>query len=47
VDAFDIEPFIDLLLGAPNPCAVCSGDVNGDGTVDAFDIEPFINCLFP
>jgi hypothetical protein len=45
VDAFDIEPFIDLLLGAVMPCASCSGDANGDGVVDAFDIEPFINCL--
>ncbi len=47
VDAFDIEPFIDLLLGGPRPCAPCAGDANGDGTVDAFDIEPFIECLFP
>jgi hypothetical protein len=46
VDAFDIEPFIDLLVNPnPSPCSVCSGDTNGDGVVDAFDIEPFINCL--
>jgi hypothetical protein len=46
VDAFDIEPFIDLLVNPnPTPCAPCTGDVNGDGTIDAFDIEPFINCL--
>ena len=48
VDAFDIEPFLDLLFepGA-TPCALCAGDVNGDGNIDAFDIEPFLDCLFP
>ncbi len=44
IDAFDIEPFIGVLLGGPR-CAACTGDVNADGVVDAFDIEPFINCL--
>ncbi len=44
IDAFDIEPFINVLLGGPG-CASCTGDVNGDMVVDAFDIEPFINCL--
>ncbi len=47
LDAFDIEPFIGLLLGGASPCAACAGDVNGDGVIDAFDIEPFINCLIP
>ncbi len=47
VDAFDIEPFIALLVGGGQPCEPCSGDVNGDGTIDAFDIEPFIACLLP
>ena len=48
LDAFDIEPFLDLLFGPnPDPCDTCTGDVNGDGVVDAFDIEPFLNCLFP
>ena len=48
IDAFDIEPFLDLLFD-PNatPCNTCTGDVNADGTVDAFDIEPFLACLFP
>jgi outer membrane protein assembly factor BamB len=45
VDAFDIEPFVDLLVGGRSPCAPCSGDANGDGAVDSFDIEPFIQCL--
>jgi hypothetical protein len=46
VDAFDIEPFIDLLVNPnPSPCSACAGDANGDMVVDAFDIEPFINCL--
>ncbi len=46
VDAFDIEPFIDVLVNPnPNPCSPCAGDANGDGVIDAFDIEPFINCL--
>jgi hypothetical protein len=46
IDAFDIEPFIDLLVNpSPTPCSPCAGDVNGDGTIDAFDIEPFIDCL--
>ncbi len=44
IDAFDIEPFIDVLLGGAG-CSACAGDTNGDGTIDAFDIEPFINCL--
>ena len=47
INAFDIEPFLDLLFGGGTPCAPCTGDVNGDGNVDAFDIEPFLNCLFP
>ncbi len=47
VNAFDIEPFLDLLFGGAVPCNTCTGDVNGDGVVDAFDIEPFLNCLFP
>ncbi len=46
VDAFDIEPFIDVLVNPnPMPCSSCAGDANGDMVVDAFDIEPFINCL--
>jgi hypothetical protein len=44
IDAFDIEPFINVLLGGMG-CASCTGDVNGDSVIDAFDIEPFINCL--
>ena len=46
VDAFDIEPFLDLLFGPGKPCGECTGDVNGDGDIDAFDIEPFLECLF-
>ncbi len=46
IDAFDVEPFISVLLGGPG-CASCTGDTNGDGAVDAFDIEPFIRCLVP
>lgn len=46
VSAFDIEPFVDLLVNpAATPCAPCAGDANGDGRVDAFDIEPFVTCL--
>ncbi len=46
IDAFDIEPFIDLLVSpTPTPCSPCAGDANGDMVIDAFDIEPFINCL--
>ena len=47
VDAFDIEPFLDLLFGGGVPCDSCTGDANGDGNIDAFDIEPFLNLLFP
>jgi hypothetical protein len=47
IDAFDIEPFIGLLVGGGTPCSACAGDVNGDGAIDAFDIEPFIACLLP
>ena len=48
IDAYDIEPFIDLLVG-PNPlrCSSCAGDANGDSVIDAFDIEPFVNCIIP
>jgi hypothetical protein len=46
VNAFDIEPFLDLLFGPDKPCGRCTGDVNGDGSIDAFDIEPFLECLF-
>jgi hypothetical protein len=47
VDAFDIEPFIALLVGGGSPCSPCAGDASGDGVIDAFDIEPFIGCLLP
>ena len=47
VDAFDIEPFLDILFGGGGRCDSCTGDANDDGNVDAFDIEPFLNCLFP
>ncbi len=48
VNAFDIEPFLDLLFSPmPMPCNTCTGDVDGNGVIDAFDIEPFLNCLFP
>ena len=53
VDAFDIEPFLDLLFGGAEPCcgvrgdSGSTGDTDGDGDIDAFDIEPFLNCLFP
>jgi hypothetical protein len=48
IDAFDIEPFVDLLVGPnPTPCAPCTGDANGDGVIDTSDIEPFLQCLFP
>ncbi len=47
IDAFDIEPFINVLVGGGTPCSECAGDVNADGVVDAFDIEPFIACLLP
>ena len=47
VDAFDVEPFLDLLFGSiAVPCSPCAGDANGDGVVDAFDIESFLVCLF-
>ena len=55
VDAFDIQPFLDLLFTpGVEPCcgergvgAGFTGDVNCDGVIDAFDIEPFLDCLFP
>jgi hypothetical protein len=46
VNAFDIEPFIDVVFNGAQPCGLCACDVNGDGRRDAFDIEPFIDCLF-
>ena len=53
VDAFDIEPFLDLLFKGTDPCcgergqSGSTGDTDGDGDIDAFDIEPFLDCLFP
>ena len=47
VNAFDIEPFLDILFGGGVPCNTCTGDVDGNGVIDAFDIEPFLECLFP
>jgi hypothetical protein len=47
VNAFDIEPFLEILFEGLVPCNSCTGDVNGDGVIDAFDIEPFLECLFP
>ena len=47
INAFDIEPFLDLLFGARQPCAPCTGDVDGNGEINQFDIEPFLDCLFP
>ena len=47
INAFDIEPFLDLLFGGGIPCNFCTGETNGDGVVNAFDIEPFLECLFP
>ena len=47
INAFDVEPLLDLLFDGGVPCDKCTGDVNGDGNVDAFDIEPFLECLFP
>ena len=47
INAFDIEPFLELLFGGGEPCAPCTGDVDGDGEINAFDIEPFLECLFP
>ncbi len=47
INAFDIEPFLNILFGGATPCDDCTGDVDGDGVVNAFDIEPFLNCLFP
>ena len=47
VNAFDIEPFLDLLFDPrATPCNTCTGDANADGTFDAFDIEGFLICLF-
>ena len=48
INAFDIEPFLDLLFDPKaTPCNTCTGDVDGNGVIDAFDIEPFLECLFP
>ena len=44
--AWDIGPFLGLLFDGEIPCGVCTGDVNGDGSIDALDIEPFLECLF-
>ena len=47
VDAFDIEPFLEILFEKGAPCDDCTADVNGDGEINAFDIEPFLERLFP
>lgn len=46
VNATDVEPFVELLLGGNEPCGECSGDTNEDGSVDLSDVEAFIECLF-
>jgi hypothetical protein len=45
VDAFDIDPFVELLLGGGCACNPQAGDANLDGQLDAFDIEPFVSYL--
>ena len=47
VNAFDIEPFLDILFNNLRRCNFCTANTNGDGAIDAFDIEPFLECLFP
>lgn len=44
VNGQDIEPFRNLLLGAP-ACGPCTGDANGDGSINGQDIAPFVQCL--
>ena len=46
-DAFDIEPFLDLLYVDGIPCSSCAGDTDGNGIVDAFDVSPLLLCFFP
>jgi hypothetical protein len=50
-DAFDIEPFIDVMLdpvgfAADYPdCEQRLADMNGDGVVDGRDVDPFVRAL--
>lgn len=43
VDNFDIDPFVNILVGMDPPN--CEADANQDGHVDNFDIDPFVNIL--
>lgn len=46
VNPFDIQPFLDLLMGTGTaPCSPCAGDANLNGTVNPFDINDFLTCL--
>jgi hypothetical protein len=54
VDFFDIDPFVDALLGRlpePDPIDVTdsyyrfNADINGDGAVDFYDVDPFVELL--
>lgn len=45
LNAFDIQPFRELLIGSGGPCAAGTGDVNRDGSVNAEDIQPFRDAL--
>lgn len=45
LNAFDIQPFRELLIGSGSPCAAGTGDVNRDGSVNAQDIQPFRDAL--
>lgn len=47
VNPFDIQPFVNMLMGVGQACSSCAGDANGNGTVNPFDINAFIDCLIP
>ncbi len=47
VNAADIQPFVNLLLGTTSACSSCAGDTNGDGQLNGDDITGYVACLIP
>lgn len=42
INGFDVDPFVELLLGQGAPCSPCAGDINDDGSVNGFDVDGLV-----
>jgi len=45
VNADDIVPFVNALLGSPSGCSTCQADANLDCHVNGADVAAFVHCL--